>query len=253
MRLSWNEIRARAARFSEEWKDARYEKGETQTFYNEFFQIFDIPRRRVATYEEPVKLLGDKRGFIDLFWKGNLLIEQKSKGRSLVKAKAQALEYFPGLKDKELPRYLLLSDFQSFELYDLDEDTETRFALPDLKDNVEAFGFMIGVQKREFRDQDPVNIEASELMGKLHDALKEAGYDGHDLERYLVRLLFCLFADDTGIFEPKDILLDFIQSRTQPDGSDLGARLKRLDLTRQRSGPFGEYHHLFSFFGFDLF
>jgi len=228
MRLSWNEIRARAARFSEEWKDAHYEKGETQTFYNEFFQIFDIPRRRVATYEEPVKLLGDKRGFIDLFWKGNLLIEQKSKGRSLVKAKAQALEYFPGLKDKELPRYLLLSDFQSFELYDLAEDTETRFALPDLKDNVEAFGFMIGVQKREFRDQDPVNIEASELMGKLHDALKEAGYDGHDLERYLVRLLFCLFADDTGIFEPKDILLDFIQNRTQPDGSDLGARLNEL-------------------------
>ena len=228
MRLSWNEIRARAARFSEEWKDARYEKGETQTFYNEFFQIFDIPRRRVATYEEPVKLLGDKRGFIDLFWKGNLLVEQKSKGRSLVKAKAQALEYFPGLKDKELPRYLLLSDFQSFELYDLDEDAEVRFALPDLKDNVEAFGFMIGVQKREFKDQDPVNIEASELMGKLHDALKEAGYDGHDLERYLVRLLFCLFADDTGIFEPKDILLDFIQSRTQPDGSDLGARLNEL-------------------------
>lgn len=228
MRLSWNEIRARAARFSEEWKDAHYEKGETQTFYNEFFQIFDIPRRRVATYEEPVKLLGDKRGFIDLFWKGNLLIEQKSKGRSLVKAKAQALEYFPGLKDKELPRYLLLSDFQSFELYDLDEDTNVRFALPDLKDNVEAFGFMIGVQKREFKDQDPVNIEASELMGKLHDALKDAGYDGHDLERYLVRLLFCLFADDTGIFEPKDILLDFIQNRTQPDGSDLGARLNEL-------------------------
>ncbi len=228
MRLSWNEIRARAARFSEEWKDAHYEKGETQTFYNEFFQIFDIPRRRVASYEEPVKLLGEKRGFIDLFWKGTLLVEQKSKGRDLKKAKAQALDYFPGLKDKELPRYLLLSDFQSFELYDLDEDTETRFALPDLKDNVEAFGFMIGVQKRTFRDQDPVNIEASELMGKLHDALKEAGYDGHDLERYLVRLLFCLFADDTGIFEPKDILLDFIQNRTQPDGSDLGARLNEL-------------------------
>ena len=228
MRLSWNEIRARAARFSEEWKDAHYEKGETQTFYNEFFQIFDIPRRRVATYEEPVKLLGEKRGFIDLFWKGNLLIEQKSKGRDLKKAKAQALDYFPGLKDKELPRYILLSDFQSFELYDLDEGTETRFALPDLKDHVEAFGFMIGVQKREFKDQDPVNIEASELMGRLHDALKEAGYDGHDLERYLVRLLFCLFADDTGIFEPKDILLDFIQNRTQADGSDLGARLNEL-------------------------
>ncbi|ABS64215.1 methylase [Parvibaculum lavamentivorans DS-1] len=228
MRLSWNEIRARAARFSEEWKGVTRERAETQTFYNEFFQIFDIPRRRVASYEEPVKGLGDKRGYIDLFWKGTLLVEHKTTGRDLKKAKIQALDYFPGLKDKELPRYLLLCDFQSFELYDLDEDTEVRFRLADLKDHVEAFGFMIGVQKRTFKDQDPVNIEASELMGKLHDALKESGYDGHDLEQYLVRLLFCLFADDTGIFEPKDILLDFIQNRTSADGSDLGSRLNEL-------------------------
>lgn len=94
MRLSWNEIRARAARFADEWKDAHYEKGETQTFYNEFFEIFGITRRRVASYEEPVRKLGDKRGFIDLFWKGVLLVEQKSAGRDLVKAKEQAYDLF---------------------------------------------------------------------------------------------------------------------------------------------------------------
>lgn len=228
MRLSWNEIRARAAKFSEDWKDAHYERGETQTFYNEFFQIFDIPRRRVASYEEPVKKLGEKQGFIDLFWRGTLLVEQKSRGRDLKKAKDQAFEYFPNLKNADLPRYILVSDFQTFELYDLDEDECVTFNLPDLKDHVEAFGFMIGVQKRSFKDQDPVNIEASELMGKLHDALKESGYVGHDLEQYLVRLVFCLFADDTGIFEPKDILLDYLQNRTQADGSDLGSRLNEL-------------------------
>jgi hypothetical protein len=81
MRLSWNEIRARAARFAEEWKDARYEKGETQSFYNEFFEVFGVKRRRVATYEEPVKRLGENRGYIDLFWKRVLLVEQKSVGR----------------------------------------------------------------------------------------------------------------------------------------------------------------------------
>ena len=205
MRLSWNEIRVRAATFADEWKDAHYEKGESQTFYNDFFEVFGVKRRRVASFEEPVKLLGAKRGFIDLFWKGVLLVEQKSAGRSLVPAKAQALDYFPGLKDAELPRYILLSDFQTFELYDLDEGTETKFVLADLPGHVEAFGFIIGVQKRTFRDQDPVNIEASELMGRLHDALKASGYTGHDLERLLVRLLFCLFADDTGIFEPRDI------------------------------------------------
>jgi hypothetical protein len=123
MRLSWNEIRARAAGFAVEWRDARYEKGETQSFYNEFFEVFGIRRRRVASFEAPVKLLGNKRGFLDLFWKGVLLIEQKSAGRNLQAAKTQALDYFPGLKNDDLPRYILISDFQNFELYDLDEGT----------------------------------------------------------------------------------------------------------------------------------
>jgi hypothetical protein len=204
MRLSWNEIRVRAAAFSEEWKDARYEKGETQSFYNEFFEVFGIRRRRVASFEHPVKLLGENRGFIDLFWKGVLLVEQKSAGRDLAPAKTQALNYFPGLKETELPRFLLLSDFQNFELFDLDDDgPPVKFTLTELHEKVEAFGFILGVQKRTFRDQDPVNIDASALMGRLHDALEASGYIGHSLERLLVRLVFCLFADVTGIFEER--------------------------------------------------
>lgn len=228
MRLSWNEIRARAAAFAKEWADAGYEKGQTQLFYKDFFDVFGMPVRRVVSFEEPVKKLGDKRGFIDLFWKGVLLVEQKSAGRDLKKAKQQALDYFPGLKDSDLPRYILLSDFQTFELYDLDEDEQLTFTLGDLPRHVEKFGFIIGVQKRSFRDQDPVNIRASELVGKLHDALEESGYTGHDLERFLVRVVFCLFADDTGIFEPRDIFLDLLESRTSEDGSDLGGWLAQL-------------------------
>lgn len=228
MRLSWNEIRARAARFAEEWKDAHYERGEAQSFYNDFFDVFGIKRRRVASFEEPVRLLGDRRGYIDLFWKGVLLIEQKSAGRSLVPAKAQALEYFPGLKEVELPRYILLSDFQHFELYDLDDGEDIRFPLVDLPRHVEKFGFITGVQKRSFKDQDPVNIEASELVGKLHDALEASGYVGHDLEQFLVRIVFCLFADDTGIFEPRDLFLSLLENRTREDGSDLGGWLAQL-------------------------
>ena len=179
MHLSWNEIRARAGRFADEWKDARYEKGETQTFYNEFFEVFGVSLRRVATYEEPVRLLGERRGFIDLFWKGVLLVEQKSAGRDLRRAKEQALEYFPGLKESELPRYVLVSDFQNLELYDLDEGGDpVKFKLKDLHKHIESFAFILGVQKRTFRDQDPVNIQASELMGELHDALKDSGVHG---------------------------------------------------------------------------
>jgi hypothetical protein len=228
MRLSWNEIRLRAATFATEWQHAHYERGQTQTFYNEFFEVFGTPRKRVASFEEPVKKLGNKQGFIDLFWKGVLLVEQKSAGRSLTPAKTQALDYFPGLKDAELPRYILLSDFQTFELYDLEDSTELKFTLKDLPRHVEAFGFILGVQKRVFRDQDPVNIIASELMGRLHDALRDSGYTGHDLERLLVRLLFCLFADDTGIFDLPGMFQDFITDRTSPDGTDLGPKLARL-------------------------
>ena len=153
MRLSWNEIRTRAANFAREWDGEGYEKGQTQLFYRDFFEVFGVPVRRVASFEEPVKNLGDKRGFIDLFWKGVLLIEQKSLGRDLKKAKTQALNYFPGLKDSELPRFILLSDFQSFELYDLEEDEELHISLADLPKHIEKFGFVIGVERRKFKDQ----------------------------------------------------------------------------------------------------
>ena len=228
MRLSWNEIRARAAGFAREWQDAGRERSQTHLFYRDFFAVFGVSVRRVASFEEPVKRLGEKRGFIDLFWKGMLLVEQKSAGRDLGKAKAQALDYFPGLEDAELPRYLLLSDFQTFELHDLEEGDEIAFALAELPQHVERFGFILGVQRRDFRDQDPVNIEASELMGRLYDALAAEGHEGPDLEQILVRIVFCLFADDTGIFEPRDSFLDYVEQRTSADGSDVGEKLHHL-------------------------
>ena len=227
MRLSWNEIRARGARFADEWRDAAYEKGETQSFYNAFFEIFGVRRRSVARYEEHVKKLDNRSGFIDLFWPGVLIVEQKSEGRDLEVAYGQAGEYFDSLPERDRPRYILVSDFQSFELHDLDEGEQTSFALVDLPSHVEAFGFILGVQRRIFRDQDPVNVEAS-ASRRLHDALEASGYSGHDLEVFLVRTVFCLFADDTGIFEPRDLFLDLLETRTREDGSDLGPALARL-------------------------
>ena len=228
MRLSWNEVRARAAAFVEDWKDAAYEKGETQSFYNAFFRVFGIQRRSVARYEAHVAKLDNRSGFIDLFWPGVLIVEQKSAGRDLKAAYEQAGEYFDALPERERPRFILVSDFQTFELHDLDERAVVEFALPDLPAHVESFGFILGVQRRTFRDQDPANIEAAELVGRLHDALADAGHRGHDLERFLVRVVFCMFADDTGVFEPRDIFLDFLETRTGEDGADLGPWLALL-------------------------
>ena len=229
MRLQWSEIRARAAAFADRHKTARYEKGETQTFYNEFFDCFGVSRRQVATYEQRVRNLpGDRAGFIDLFWPATLIVEQKSAGLNLRAASNQALDYYGWLPDAQRPRFILTCDFQRWHLLDLEQGREWRFMLADLKDNIEAFAFILGVQPRLNRRQSPANAKASGLMGQLHEALASSGYGGHDLELLLVRLLFILFADDTRIFNNKDQFLDLIERRTAADGSDLGRWLGEL-------------------------
>ena len=224
MPLSWNEIKNRAIAFQKEWEGETSEKAESQSFWNEFFHVFGISRRRVASFEQPIKKADNKQGFIDLLWKGTILVEHKSKGKDLEKATQQAKDYFPNLKEHELPRYILVSDFQRFKLYDLDSGNQWEFELSNFVDNVHLFDFIAGYEKRVYKDEDPVNIQAAELMGKLHDCLKEIGYMGHDLEVYLVRLLFCLFADDTGIFN-KGIFWEYIDLHTKEDGSDLAMHI----------------------------
>ena len=227
MVLSWNEIKDRALKFSNEWIDEKRERAEKDTFWNEFFNVFGISRRRIASFEEPVKKLGNRQGFIDLFWKGMVIVEHKSKGKDLNRAYGQAVDYFPGLKENELPKYIIVSDFENIKLYDLEENSENEFHINDFYKNVKLFGFIAGYQKRTFKEEDPVNIKAAELMGKFHDLLKDSGYEGHHLEVYLVRLLFVLFADDTGIFE-KDIFKEFIELKTNEDGSGLGALIAQF-------------------------
>ncbi|MCF6340736.1 MAG: N-6 DNA methylase [Sulfurimonas sp.] len=126
-----------------------------------------------------------------------------------------------------MPKYILVSDFERFRLYDLEEDTVHEFNINELYKNVNLFGFIAGYTKHKLVEQDPVNIKAALLMGKLHDELKEIGYDGHPLELFLVRLLFLQFAEDSSIFE-KGIFTQFVEDRTHEDGSDLGAKLTEL-------------------------
>ncbi len=227
MALSWNEIKERASLFSKEWENDFNEHAEAKSFVDAFFNVFGVPRRRVGSFECNVKKEGGKQGFIDFLWKGNILIEFKSRGKDLDKAHQQAKDYFPGLKDNELPKYILISDFARFRLYDIEENTTIEFLINDFVNNVQHFGFIAGYQKKIFHEQDPANTKAAELMGKLHDRLKEIGYSGHPLEVYLVRLLFCLFAEDTTIFT-KQQFEDYISQRTAEDGSDLAAKLQEL-------------------------
>jgi hypothetical protein len=171
---------------------------------------------------------GGKGGFIDLFWRGVLVAEHKSAGRDLDSAYEQALEYFEGIPERDLPRYVIVSDFARIRLYDLDAGTRAEFPLNELYKNIKLFGFIAGYTTQQITAQDPVNIKAAERMGKLHDRLRSAGYEGHNLEVMLVRLLFCLFAEDTTLFEPRGSFREFIENGTREDGSDLGPQLSLL-------------------------
>lgn len=226
MPLSWNEIRDRALSFSREWSDECSEDAEAKSFWDGFFNVFGITRRRVASFETPVKRdIGT--GYIDLLWKGVLLVEHKSRGKDLDRAARQAFDYFCGLKERDLPRYVLVSDFARFRLYDLDSGEQHNFPLADFSKNIKLFGFIAGYQTRSFGQQDPVNVQAAEKLGRLHDQFKATGYEGHPLEVLLVRLLFCLYAEDTALFERR-AFQDYLEQRTAEDGSDLGMHLAQL-------------------------
>lgn len=242
--LSWNEIRERAITFSYEWADAKSESGEKQTFWNEFFDVFGVRRRLIATFEEPVLNIKGKYGFIDLFWRGTLLVEHKTRGKSLAAAESQAFSYIQDLardqRHDEIPRFVIVSDFAKLALYDL-EPAEQKdlplfahlryrvidFPLKELHRYARQFAFLKGERTVRLDPEDPANHKAYDRMCQLHDELERGGLTGPDLERLLVRLLFCLFAEDTGIFEPAAFHL-FIRNKTREDGSDLGARLNEL-------------------------
>ena len=232
MPLSWNDIKSRALAFSRTWADAANEDSQGKPFWIDFFEIFGITDKRVATFEHAVKkLTGEKArtdGFVDLFWPGMLLVEQKSRGKDLDKALDQAMAYFPGLAERDLPQIVIVCDFARFRVLRLATGERFEFNLADLHKNIKLFGFIAGYKAQVIKPQDPVNIKAAERMGKLHDALKASGYADHPLEVLLVRLLFCLFADDTGIFQPASAFRTYIEERTAPDGSDLGPLLARL-------------------------
>lgn len=234
MRLTLQEIRQRAIAFGHDWKDETSERAEAQTFWNEFFNVFGIHRRSVASFEHTVRNLAGAYDRIDVIWEGTLIGEHKSRGQDLSKAATQALGYVQSLtrarRDTEIPRYIIVSDFAKIVLHDLEATDplfeSVSFSVDELHQHVRLFDFLNGIQSRPADPEDPINIHAVEILADLHDALEKGGYGGHKLERFLVRVLFCLFADDTGIFEP-DTFKSLVEE-SREDGSDLGPQLDRF-------------------------
>lgn len=228
MPFSLAELRHRAADFARQHATDHDEKSQAQDFMRDFFDVFTPQGRRRARFEERVKKADGTQGYIDALWPGTLLVEMKSRGRDLDAAHAQALDYLPRLPQAHLPGFVLVSDFAQLRLYDLDQGLRHDFALAELPEHLHLFGFLSGYRPAGTqRPEDPANAEAAELMAQLHDALLADGYAGHPLEVLLVRLLFCLFAEDTAIFDTAEFRA-LLEEHTAADGHDLGAKLGEL-------------------------
>jgi len=244
--LTREKMRSRALAFAKKWQGDQREEAEAKSFLDDFFEIFGRDRHAVdAFHEYRVAREHQSQGRIDLLWPGKLLVEMKSsKVADLALATEQAFAYIPHLEAEDYPRWVLVSNFSHFLLYDLGEEVHdyikgmasatatqkrklfAQFTLSDLPDRLACFGFIRGDESEAFQPQPEVNLKAVKLLGSLHDELKKSGFTGHALESFLVRLLFCLFAEDTDIFLWNSFTR-FVEG-SKKDGSDLGIRLGKL-------------------------
>lgn len=228
MQLSWDAIQANAVAFSKRWKDAHNEEAEAQAFQIDFLRVFGVADPvHVGDFEFKVPLAAGKTGYIDYLWKGRIAIEMKSRGKDLNAAFSQLQNYVQHLPESEIPDLWMVCDFAAIRLCRRSTSEIFTFKVKDLRKHIKRFADIAGYTTERVRDgQIEVNVKAAEKMARLHDALKGHGYEGHSLEVYLVRLLFCLFADDTGIF-PQDSLFRYLDA-SKPDGSDLSERIGKL-------------------------
>lgn len=208
-------MRIRAKEFIEEHKDDYSEISQKQEFWYEFFNIYGKKRNEVSSYEFNVKRIDGAQGFIDLYWPGKLIIEHKSRGKNLDDAFLQALGYMDTLSSAEKPKYIIVSDFARIRLYDLVKREKTEIKLEELEEKIDLFSFIYVDETIHFKEQKELNTEAAELMANLHDEFKKNGYEGHQLELLLIRLLFCVYAEDTGIFA-RDQFTKYIFNEEDP-------------------------------------
>ncbi|HHK5989284.1 DNA methyltransferase [Neisseria sp. P0009.S008] len=222
-----------ASQFARRFQNEKRERAEKDTFWNEFFAIFGLDRFRTATTEYAVKHRNGHTKFADVFWAGRLLCEHKSAGKDLDAAFEQAMGYVEEIRrhnPDDVPRHIIVSDFATMKLYDLKDGTDVFFPLSDLPEHIKLrhFDFMDGITHELRQAQEQANIEAAAAVGSLYQAFRADGsYDEHSLKQFLIRLLFCFFADDTLIFEPNQFE-GYLKKYTREDGEDIGGTLNRL-------------------------
>ncbi|MDO5653458.1 MAG: N-6 DNA methylase, partial [Brachymonas sp.] len=225
-RLSTNEVRKRLSAFASQWQHAAREEADEKLFTADFLACFDIAKHQYER-EFVVTRLDGSKGYMDGFIPGKLLIEGKSLGKDLKKARQQADEYRWACPAHQQPRWVLLHDFGRFALFDLVQDASYQCALADLPQKADWFKFLVSEAAPVIVEETEADRKAAEQMAALHEALLRSNFKGRELEVFLTRLLFCLFADDTAIFGDNHLFSQLLNA-TRADGADVGERLAKL-------------------------
>ncbi len=220
-----------AAAFAEKWKSYTDEKQHDRGFWSDFFRTLcgvDDEEAAGIEYQKRVKSsISGNQEYIDVYWKNVALIEHKTAGQNLDKAELQARGYWLSLPPGYRPKTIIISDFLNFRLIDVALNRTHDFPLSKLPENIHRFEAIISGNRTRISDEEiTVDQQAAKLMANLYLELEDHGFEGHETSIFLIRILFLLFGDDTGMWE-KNLFLKLVMD-TKEDGSDIGPKIDSL-------------------------
>lgn len=261
MSLDYQHIREQLHHIIHDYKDAEgYERGQSQNFWTQIFNAYGVSGQvQLKAFEHRLK--DDKsQKYVDAFIPKLVMIEQKSRGLDLNKAYNQVSKYYERLSAADKPRYIVLSNFDELWLFDIENPLnikEYKCPIADLPKNAEWLDFLApNAAMAEIVEENPINRQATEMVAKLHQAFISDGVNADELALFLTRLIFCFFADDTGIFGQKNLLDGLLTNEARSDGSNLNEVFTTLfDTlnTKDRSSRLPESYAAFAYINGDLF
>ena len=231
--MNYNEQIKQAEIFSKAWEHKGNEKSDTQSFWLALLRnVFGVSNpEEYIKFEKRVKVDGSTK-FIDAYIPHTLvLIEQKDYGKDLLKEilqsdktnltpYQQAKRYSDNLKRSEKPNWIITCNFKEFYIYDMERPNNepTHIRLENLAKNIHLFNFLISETNQQLKLETELSIRAGELVGDLYNKFHKA-YQTSDLDeevilsnlnKLCVRLVFCLYAEDSGIFGIKNLFHDYL-------------------------------------------
>ena len=228
--MTVNEQKAAAKAFVEAWKDKGYEKGESQPFWLALLRnVFGVEKpEEFIIFEEQVKL--DHTSFIDvLIPETHVMIEQKGSNKDLRKPIKQsdgtlltpfqqAKRYSSELPYSQRPRWIVTCNFQTFLVYDMENPSgePEEILLDNLEKEYYRLSFLVDTGNTHLKREMEISIQAGDIVGVLYDAILKQYIDPTNehslksLNMLCVRLVFCLYAEDAGIFGRKNMFHDYL-------------------------------------------